>query len=398
MKVLQNVVSDKKNEPALRIEGVSALAGTRAGTEWLLALNEKNGLDDAIKQDVGRYLRNSPYQDLRNKALLAFPPPGKLDPKKLPEIAVLAKRKGDAARGKLLFTASAKNNMQCMKCHTIRGQGGQIGPDLSMIGKKASRENLFESILLPSKAIADQYITWIIDTKKGLTVTGLLVEETKDYVILRDANGKDTKIDLNQIDERRKSLKSLMPEDLIGYMTEDELVDVVEYLFTLKTPALSFDWWHIAGPFDNGDNDAGLDKVFPPEKGVDLLATYDGKLGKVAWKTVKPDGQGYVDLQAFYAPNSNGIVSYLYREIESPADQEATILLGADDGCKLWLNGAQVHANRSHRAAVPEQDSVKVKLKKGKNALLFKINNGDGAHGFYFTIVAEQELKRVTEK
>ena len=50
MKVLQNVVSDKKNELALRIEGVSALAGTRAGTEWLLALNDKNGLDDAIKQ------------------------------------------------------------------------------------------------------------------------------------------------------------------------------------------------------------------------------------------------------------------------------------------------------------------------------------------------------------
>ena len=46
----------------------------------------------------------------------------------------------------------------------------------------------------------------------------------------------------------------------------------------------------------------------------------------------------------------------------------------------------------------PEQDNVKVKLKKGKNTILFKINNGDGAHGFYFTIVAEQELKRLTEK
>jgi putative membrane-bound dehydrogenase-like protein len=398
LKVLQTVVGDKNNAPALRVEGVSALAGTRQGTEWLLALHDKDGLDDAIKPEVGRYLRNSPYQDLRNKALLAFPPPGKLDPKKLPAIAVLAKRKGDAAKGKLLFAASVKSNLQCMKCHTVRGQGGQIGPDLSMIGKKASRENLLESILYPSKAIADQYVSWIIETKKGQAVTGLIVEETKDAVVLRDANGKDTKIEANQIDSRSKSLKSLMPEDLLRYMSEDELLDVVEYLFTLKTPALALEAWHIAGPFDNGDNDAGLDKAYPPEKGVDLKAVYDGKLGKVAWQTVKPDGQGYVDLQAFFAPNSDNIVSYLYREIESPVDQDATILLGSDDGCKLWLNGKLVHTDRSHRAAVPEQDHVRVKLTKGKNVILLKINNGNGAHGFYFTILAEQELKRLAEK
>jgi putative heme-binding domain-containing protein len=311
---------------------------------------------------------------------------------------VLAKRKGDAARGKAVFAASAKNNMQCAKCHTIRGQGGQIGPDLSMIGKKASRENLVESVLYPSKAIADQYVTWQIDTKKGLSLSGLIVEETKDHVVLRDANGKDTKVDVKDIDSRTKSLKSLMPEDLIAHMTEDELVDVVEYLFTLKTPALSFDSWHIVGPFDNGANDAGLDKAFPPEKGVDLKATYDGKAGKVAWKTVKPDGQGYVDLQAFYSPDSNNIVSYLYREVESPADQEAVIALGTDDGAKLWVNGKLEYTNRSHRAAAPDQDAVKVRLKKGRNELLLKVTNGNGDHGFYLTLEAEQELKRVEEK
>ena len=267
-----------------------------------------------------------------------------------------------------------------MKCHTVRGQGGQIGPDLSMIGKKASRENLFESILYPSKAIADQYVTWVIDTKKGQTLTGLIVSETKDQIVLRDANGKDTTVEQTQIDMRTKSLKSLMPEDLIAFLTEDELVDLVEYLFTLKTPALSMDSWHIVGPFDNGDNDAGLEKAFPPEKSVDLKATYDGKAGKVAWKTVKPDAQGYVDLQAFYAPNSDEIVSYLTRKIESPADQDATILLGVDDGCKLWINDKLVHTSNAHRAAAPGQDSVKVKLKKGENVILFKINNGNGAY------------------
>ena len=103
-----------------------------------------------------------------------------------------------------------------------------------MIGKKASRENLFESILYPSKAIADQYVTWQIETKQGLSLLGLIVEETNDHVLLRDANGKDTKIDKKDIEERKKSPKSLMPEDLIGFLTEPDLIDIVEYLQTLK--------------------------------------------------------------------------------------------------------------------------------------------------------------------
>jgi putative heme-binding domain-containing protein len=179
-------------------------------------------------------LRNSPYKDVRDKAFAAFPPPAKLDPKKLPSPSALARRKGNADRGKELLAVSVKSNLQCLKCHTIQGVGGKVGPDLSVIGKKASRENLFESILLPSKAIADQYVSWVVETKKGLVLTGLLVEETPDSITLRDANAKDTKIDKREIETRSKSLVSLMPSDLLAYMTEEDLVDMVEYLFTLK--------------------------------------------------------------------------------------------------------------------------------------------------------------------
>jgi putative heme-binding domain-containing protein len=393
-KTLQDLIKNKNADKDLRLCGLAALASTRPGTDWLLGLGTRGELPEELKADTGRLLRNSAFQDLRNKANIVFAP-NRLDPKKLPDIAVLAKRKGDVAHGKVLMTASSKNDMQCMKCHTIRGTGGQVGPDLSMIGKKASRENLFESILYPSKAIADQYIMWVIETKKGVQYSGLLIEDTPEAVTLRDGNGKDVKIDAKQIDTRTKSPKSIMPEDLLAYMTEDQLVDMVEYLFTLKTPALAFDAFHIVGPFDNGVNDAGLDEAFPPEteKVPDLKATYAGKSGKVGWRTVKPDGGGYFDLQAFYAPDSTNIVSYLYRDIDSPADQDATILLGADDGCKLWINDKVVHTNRQHLAAVPERETVKIKLQKGKNRLLFKINNGNNPHGFYMTILSEQELK-----
>jgi putative membrane-bound dehydrogenase-like protein len=395
LKALQDLLGTESKQAGRISEAVvEALAGSRSGSQWLLQAHEKKELPEDLTPLAGRLLRNSPHQDLRNRALIAFPAPGKLDPKRLPSIASLVSRKGNADRGKHLLAASAKNDLQCLKCHTVRGVGGQVGPDLSMIGKKASRENLFESILLPSKAIADQYVSWVVETKNGLVLTGLLIEETPEYLLLRDANAKDTKVARADVESRTKSLTSLMPTDLLAYMTDDDLVDLVDYLLTLNTPSLSVDSWHIVGPFDNGAGDTGIDREFPPEKALDLAAVYEGKAGPVRWRTVKPDGQGYVDLAAFYAGNSANIVSYLYRDIESPADQKAQILIGTDDCAKLWVNGLLAYTNRQHRAAAPEQGTVTVRLKKGQNRLLLKINNGDGPHGFYFTILSEQELKR----
>jgi putative membrane-bound dehydrogenase-like protein len=234
LKVLQTLVNSGDQYPHVRQTAARTLAETRVGGLWLLDANRKNTLPDFVKAEIGRILRNSPYKDVRDKAFAAFPPPAKLDPKRLPGPAALAKRKGNADRGKELLAVSVKSNLQCLKCHTIQGVGGKVGPDLSVIGKKASRENLFESILLPSKAIADQYVSWVVETKKGLVLTGLLVQETPDSITLRDANAKDTKIDKKEIETRSKSLVSLMPSDLLAYMTEEDLVDIVEYLFALK--------------------------------------------------------------------------------------------------------------------------------------------------------------------
>jgi putative membrane-bound dehydrogenase-like protein len=233
MKALRRLVTAKDQDQAVRLAAVTALVGTYHGTGWLLDANSRKELPDDLRAETGRLLRNSPFGDQRQRALAAFPSP-KLDPAKLPDIARLAKLRGNAERGNKVLAATVKNDLQCMKCHTIHGVGGQIGPDLSMIGKKASRENLFESILYPSKAIADQYVTWNIATKDGKSVSGLLIEETGDHILIRDANGKDTKIGKKEIEARDKDPKSLMPDNLLAFMTEDELMDIVEYLLTLK--------------------------------------------------------------------------------------------------------------------------------------------------------------------
>ena len=149
-----------------------------------------------------------------------------------------------------------------------------------------------------------------------------------------------------------------MPENIIASLTEDELMDVVEYMLTLKTASLTPDYWHIAGPFANDQSDSGLDSMHEPEKAVDLTATYKGIRDVVKWGRVPRNADGYVDLMAHFAPNSVQIMSYLYREIDSPADQEATIALGTDDGSKLWVNGEKVYETRARRRRAGEGAST----------------------------------------
>src|SRR5262249_20977997 len=111
---LQKIVLVGKGELALKLAAVEGLAASRPGTVWLLDANDRKELPADLKGDVGRLLRNSPYQRERNRALLAFPAPGRLDPKKLPSIARLLPRKGDPARGRQLLAASVKNDLQCL--------------------------------------------------------------------------------------------------------------------------------------------------------------------------------------------------------------------------------------------------------------------------------------------
>ncbi|MCE2803621.1 MAG: HEAT repeat domain-containing protein [Gemmataceae bacterium] len=369
------------------------LAGTLAGGRYLISQQKAGKLPGSVVPQVGRIIRNSSFADVRREGTALFPAPGKLDPKKLPASTELAKRKGSAGKGQRLWETSLKSDLQCARCHMVGAQGGRIGPDLSLIGLKASRENLYDSILAPSKAIADQYLTQVITTTKGQTISGLLAEETAEAVTLRDANGRDFRIPKGEIEERGKSLESIMPANLVAHLTEEELVDLVEYLTTLRTASLTPTRLKIIGPFDNGMGDAGFDRAYPPEKSRDFSATYPGKHGMVAWKNITPGQGGYIDLQAWYGEKGIESVSYLAARVNSPEDQPGTLVLGADDCSRVWVNGKQVHEDRGHNAASPGMFRPGIQLKKGPNEILVKINNGNHPHGLFLTVQAEKELR-----
>ena len=138
------------------------------------------------------------------------------------------KNPGDAARGEKLFMDL--KGLACAKCHAVAGQGGKVGPDLAGIALRYKKEDLMTSILEPSKQIANGYETHVITTTSGGIVTGILKGDDGDHVTLVDADGKEHKIAKKDIDERRISPVSTMPNGLSDGMTLQDFADLVAFL------------------------------------------------------------------------------------------------------------------------------------------------------------------------
>ncbi|HUM78347.1 MAG TPA: DUF2961 domain-containing protein [Candidatus Saccharicenans sp.] len=143
--------------------------------------------------------------------------------------------------------------------------------------------------------------------------------------------------------------------------------------------------WNIIGPFEAKDM-SYLATPFPPETEVNLNESYPGKNNQpIGWQTIKARTSGYVALNELLQPNEQALaygLTYLY----SPEERQATLLLGSDDGVKLWVNDLLVHTNPAYRGAYPDQDRVSVNLKAGWNKILIKVLQGAGGWGFYLRI------------
>ena len=148
----------------------------------------------------------------------------------MPAIAKVMKRSGDSKNGAKVFAGTGT----CAKCHIVNGAGIELGPDLSEIGSKLSREAMFESILFPSAGISHNYENWLVAKDDGVIVSGLLRTKTETTTTIKDINGIVHEIPADEIEEQKRIKLSLMPVDLVKNFSEQDLVDLVEYLMTLR--------------------------------------------------------------------------------------------------------------------------------------------------------------------
>ena len=142
---------------------------------------------------------------------------------------------GDPARGRAIFNNAA--GAACAKCHQVNGQGGEAGPALTGVGAKYNRSQLIESVLYPSKQIFDGYQQTLVRTKSGDTWAGAVRGETQDELTLIDAENKKHVIKKSDVERRKLSELSLMPDGLHAGLKPQEFADLIAYLQGLKEPA-----------------------------------------------------------------------------------------------------------------------------------------------------------------
>lgn len=140
--------------------------------------------------------------------------------------------KGNAERGEKIFR---RNDVSCMRCHSVSRAGGQVGPELSALGASSPVDYIVNSILNPNLAIKEQYITKVFALNTGVVHSGVVIDRDETRVRIRDAQGKTIVIPTADIDEEVEG-KSMMPQGLTKFMTRDEVLDLAKFVSELGKP------------------------------------------------------------------------------------------------------------------------------------------------------------------
>jgi hypothetical protein len=132
--------------------------------------------------------------------------------------------------------------------------------------------------------------------------------------------------------------------------------------------------WHVAAPFDH-TNTSGWDKAYPPEHGIDLNKSYQGKNGKeVKWVTLHTtDSYGVVDLNNELG-KTKGAIAYAWAAVESPKERLVELRAGSANALKIFLNGKLIFKREEyHHGMDLDQYIARGTLKAGKNEILLKV-------------------------
>lgn len=137
-------------------------------------------------------------------------------------------------KGRRAFAAA-----QCIRCHRFAGEGGATGPDLTNVAGRFQYKDLAEAIIEPSKVISDQYAASIVLDVDGKQYVGRILDRTDEKLsILVDPvdASKIVELDADDVEEVLPSKTSLMPKDLIDALGEQEVLDLLAYLYSRGNP------------------------------------------------------------------------------------------------------------------------------------------------------------------
>jgi putative heme-binding domain-containing protein len=226
---LSSLIEQADVSKVIKVDAAVGLARSKAMHGKLIEFAKSNQLPADAMTLIGATLRNSEDAAIKSAANELFPAL-KTSQTQLPPLEILVKKNGNPANGKALYNGVAT----CSQCHMVGTEGKNVGPALTEIGSKLSKDAMYVSILAPSAGISHNYESFAVRTDDDETIIGLMVSDTAESVTIKDAKGIERTINRKNVGEIKKQEKSLMPENLQETMNEQGLVDLVEYLMTLK--------------------------------------------------------------------------------------------------------------------------------------------------------------------
>jgi len=148
--------------------------------------------------------------------------------KKLPPVSELMTMVGNAANGQKVFAN------YCAICHQVNGEGADFGPKLSEIGSKLGKDGQYMAIFYPSAGVSFGYEGYEVKFKDGSTIAGIVASKTETDLLMKFPGGTSQSYKMSQVVSMKKMDESLMTAGLHEVMSSPELVDLVEYLSSLK--------------------------------------------------------------------------------------------------------------------------------------------------------------------
>ena len=276
---------------------------------------------------------------------------------------------GDPVKGREIFYGE---EAKCSVCHTFAGRGGKVAADLT-VSVRRSPEAVLRDIVEPNAAINPDYVSYVVQTDKGLTLTGLLQSANERQLTLIDSAAKLHHINRDEIEDIRANVGSLMPTgfDKLG---KEKLQDLVAFLCTedeeakrngLPTGVIRREFW--------------LDV---PKGGIPALT-------KHADYPAKPTGTGL--LTRFESPVNwkEAFGTRISGYIHPPQTGDYVFWMAADDHGELWLSPTEdpgkkariISMNRWTPTRVwekyPEQKSKLVRLEAGKRYYIEALHTED---------------------
>jgi putative membrane-bound dehydrogenase-like protein len=202
------------------------------GKKLLATLAQAPGLESLAAEALQRTFKAYPEEIQRaaGPLLKRLRPDADKQKARLAQLAPVLQG-GDAGRGREVFFGK---KAVCFTCHTVRSQGGQIGPDLTKIGAARSGPDLLEAVIFPSASFARGYEPFVVVTKQGQSHSGILKRQTADAIYLVANDRAEVRILRSEIEMLEPGKVSIMPQGLETQLSRHELADLLAFLQSLR--------------------------------------------------------------------------------------------------------------------------------------------------------------------